>query len=173
VLAQGEVTAKQSAVVGQGRQQQLRNEASEVGLRAGSYTSASGFYRVTVMDNGMIVSRGWWGLGKENVFWASPAVGFSHLQSMLGRDRAMLAAGAIIMAWPGDDPKQGPQGTEWRGREGSQPGDGGGNYYNPDTGESYRPDFNHPDPVGPHWDYRDSGGNWYRIYPDGTTEPKP
>lgn len=74
--------------------------------------------------------------------------------------------------WPGNDPSVAPTDTEWRGQPGSTPGDGNGNYHNPQTGESYRPDLNHPDPIGPHWDYRDPNGNWNRIYPNGQVVPK-
>lgn len=74
--------------------------------------------------------------------------------------------------WPGSDPSKAPHGTEWRGRPGSNPGSKQGNYYNPRTNESYRPDLEHPDPIGPHWDYRNAAGEWYRILPDGTVVPK-
>jgi len=46
------------------------------------------------------------------------------------------------------------------------------NYFNPRTGESLRPDFNHKPPIKPHWDYRDPGGQWYRWFFDGTLQPK-
>jgi hypothetical protein len=77
-------------------------------------------------------------------------------------------------AYPGDDPTKSPgEGWKWTGRENSKPGDKDGNWHNPETGESLRPDLNHPDPVGPHWDYRPSQGKpWYRIFPDGTISPK-
>ncbi|MBL8723721.1 MAG: hypothetical protein JNK49_06715, partial [Planctomycetes bacterium] len=71
------------------------------------------------------------------------------------------------VVYPGADPAKAPKGFEWRGRPGSKPGTKGGNYYNPRTGESLRPDLDHPEPIGPHWDYRDSSGNWFRIFPDG------
>ena len=74
--------------------------------------------------------------------------------------------------YPGNDPAKAPEGTEWRGKPGSQPGDKDGNYHNPDTGESYRPDLDHTDPIGPHWDYKDKNGQWHRIFPDGTMEGK-
>lgn len=74
--------------------------------------------------------------------------------------------------WPGNDPTKAPPGTEWRGRPGSTPGDGNGNYYNPNTTESYRPDLDHGDPIGPHWDYRSGDGQWYRIFSDGSKVPK-
>lgn len=74
--------------------------------------------------------------------------------------------------WPGDDPSKAPSGTEWKGKPGSIPGSKDGNYHNPDTKESYRPDLDHGEPIGPHWDYRDPSGGWNRIFPDGRVEPK-
>jgi RHS repeat-associated protein len=60
------------------------------------------------------------------------------------------------------------EGWTWRG-----PPDKG-SWYNPATGESLHPDLSHPDPVGPHWDYKVKGdpGNGYRWFPDGRMEPK-
>lgn len=74
---------------------------------------------------------------------------------------------------PPTDPKQ-PPGKDWvwRGKPGSRPGDKDGNWYNPKTGESLRPDLDHPPPVGPRWDYKDPSGSWWRIQPDGTKVPK-
>ena len=74
--------------------------------------------------------------------------------------------------YPGSDPAVAPPGTQWRGKPGTNPGDPQGSYYNPNTGESYHPDLNHPDPVGPHWDYVAPDGTQYRIMPDGTLVPK-
>jgi hypothetical protein len=74
--------------------------------------------------------------------------------------------------WPGDDPTKAPEGTEWRGKPGSTQGDKDGNFYNPTTKESYRPDLDHSEPIGKHWDYRAADGKWYRIYPDGRVVPK-
>ena len=74
--------------------------------------------------------------------------------------------------WPGDDPTVGPAGTEWRGQPGSTPGSEEGSYYNPNTGEVFRPDLCHPPGVDPHWDYRDSSKKWWRIFPDGQIVPK-
>ena len=53
--------------------------------------------------------------------------------------------------YPGDDPTKAPDGTEWRGKPGSKPGDKVGNYHNQNTGEPYRPDLSHDPPIGPHW----------------------
>jgi RHS repeat-associated protein len=74
--------------------------------------------------------------------------------------------------WPGNDATQAPPGTVWNGRPGSTPGSRQGNYYNPDTGESFHPDLEHSEPTGPHWDYRAPDGTWHRIFPGGTSCPK-
>lgn len=74
--------------------------------------------------------------------------------------------------FPGRDPSVAPDGFEWRGQPGSTPGSKSGNYYNPNTGETLRPDLNHMPPVGPHWDYKDSSGNWFRMFEDGRVVPK-
>jgi hypothetical protein len=70
--------------------------------------------------------------------------------------------------YPGSDPtvKPGPD-YEWKGKPGSKPGDPDGNWHNPKTGESLRPDVKHPPPVGPQWDYRDPDGDWWRKLPNG------
>lgn len=79
--------------------------------------------------------------------------------------------GSKKIKYPGNDPTKAPgKGFEWRGK--SDPNSGKGNWYNPQTGEKWNSDLNHGDPVGPHWDYTDSGGNSYRVYPDGHIEPK-
>jgi len=52
------------------------------------------------------------------------------------------------------------------------PGDFRGNWYNPETGETLRPDLSHPLPIGPHYDYRGPDGQWYRWFPDGRFELK-
>ena len=38
---------------------------------------------------------------------------------------------------------------------------------NPDTGEILHPDLNHPQPIGPHWDFRDILKQWWRIFRNG------
>jgi RHS repeat-associated protein len=71
---------------------------------------------------------------------------------------------------PPADPAQSPgAGWEWRGK--GAPGSSEGSWYNPSTNESLHPDLSHAD-VGPHWDYKDSSGNEFRIFPDGTVRPK-
>ena len=73
--------------------------------------------------------------------------------------------------YPGNDPGKSPgEGFEWRGK--SDPIDGKGNWYNPETGEKWNADLNHVEPIGPHWDYTDANGNSYRVYPNGNIEQK-
>ena len=70
-----------------------------------------------------------------------------------------------------NDPSESPgPGWEWRGS--GDPASGKGSWYNPETGESLHPDLGHPDPIGPHYDWRSPDGTYYRIYPDGRVEPK-
>ena len=82
------------------------------------------------------------------------------------------AKGAGKFKFPGTNPAKAPKGFEWKGKPGSTPGSKDGNWYNPKTGESLRPDLNHPDPIGPHWDYKDPTGKWWRIFQDGSNVPK-
>ena len=73
--------------------------------------------------------------------------------------------------YPGDNPSKSPgKGFEWRGK--SSPKDGKGNWYNPKTGEKWNSDLSHVEPIGPHWDYTDSNGNKYRVFPNGRIEKK-
>ena len=74
--------------------------------------------------------------------------------------------------FPGRDGSKAPPGFEWKGKSGSTPGSKDGNWHNPKTGETLRPDLDHPKPIGPHWDYRDADGKWWRIFPDGRMEAK-
>jgi len=70
--------------------------------------------------------------------------------------------------YPGPDPAAKPgRDYEWKGKPGSKPGDKDGNWYNPKTGQSLRPDTDHKPPVGPHWDYKDPDGDWWRMFPNG------
>ena len=74
------------------------------------------------------------------------------------------------VTYPGDDASKAPEGTEWKGK--GKQGSDRGNYHNPETGESWHPDLDHPEPVGPHWDYRDPSGTWWRIGPGGNISLK-
>ncbi len=38
-------------------------------------------------------------------------------------------------------------------------------YKNPTGKDSWHPDLNHPDKIGPHWDYNDGLGHKWRVYP--------
>jgi hypothetical protein len=85
---------------------------------------------------------------------------------------AAATKGVGSFKFPGTNPAKAPKGFEWKGEPGSAPGSKDGNWYNPKTGESLRPDLNHPDPIGPHWDYKDPSGKWWRIFQDGSNVPK-
>jgi hypothetical protein len=76
---------------------------------------------------------------------------------------------------PSDGSVQPQPGYEWKGQPGSLPGSPDGSWWNPTTKESLHPDLNHPDPIGPHWDYKDPamGDKGWRLFPDGTLGPKP
>ncbi|WP_297776494.1 RHS repeat-associated core domain-containing protein [Mycobacterium sp.] len=89
-----------------------------------------------------------------------------------GGDDELPPAGGPKSGSPNfNDPAQPPgPGWEWRGQQ--PPGGPNGAWYNPSTGESLHPDLSHPDPVGPHYDYRAPDGTFYRMYPDGTVKPR-
>jgi RHS repeat-associated protein len=69
------------------------------------------------------------------------------------------------------DPTE-PPGPDWEWRGKDPVGGDQGSWYNPNTDESFHPDLDHPDPIGPHYDYTDPEGNQWRLFPDGTTLPK-
>ena len=65
----------------------------------------------------------------------------------------------------------GPSWT-WKGKPGEPVGGEKGAWFNPKTGESLHPDVGHGGKVGPHWDWRDPNGDFWRIFPDGRVEPR-
>ena len=68
------------------------------------------------------------------------------------------------------DPKLPPaKGFEWRGK--GAPSSKYGSWYNSNTEESLRSDFDHPPPIKPHWDYLGPSGD-ARLYLDGKWEFK-
>ena len=69
------------------------------------------------------------------------------------------------------DPNRSP-GDAWEWRGNGTPESGQGAWYNPKTGESLHPDLNHPEPIGPHYDWVSPEGQAYRVYPDGGIVPK-
>jgi RHS repeat-associated protein len=91
------------------------------------------------------------------------------LRVVLGMAGVPVPAYPIPTLPPRADMPPGP-GWTWGGK----PPVGGkqGNWYNPDTGESLRPDLNHPPGIPPHWDWKDPGGSWWRIFLDGSVRPK-
>ena len=73
--------------------------------------------------------------------------------------------------YPGDNPNKAP-GDDWEWKGKGSPDEEKGNWTNPNTGKSLHPDLKHPEPYGPHWDYKSPDDKWYRIFPDGTIIPK-
>ena len=74
--------------------------------------------------------------------------------------------------YPGNDPSKSP-GKDWEWRGPDQPGGDKGAWYNPKTGETLKPDLNHPEPIEPHWDYIPyKNGPQFRLYPNGELLPK-
>lgn len=47
-----------------------------------------------------------------------------------------------------------------------------GNWYNSEHDSSLHPDLAHPPPIGPHYDFKDWLGRWFRWFPDGSIVPK-
>ena len=98
-------------------------------------------------------------------------IGWSAVATVTGAEvvGGAIAGAAVLMfyngKWPGDDPTKAPDGFEWRGN--GLAGSSQGNWYNPSTGEILHPDLNHPEPIGPHWDFRDVLRNWWRIFKNG------
>ena len=103
-------------------------------------------------------------LGVVVWFTADEATDASVPQIYIEEDEEKAEPEIPDVTYPGDDPTKAPEGTEWRGS--GEQGSKQGNYYNPKTGESWHPDLDHPEPIGPHWDYRDSNGTWWRIGKD-------
>jgi RHS repeat-associated protein len=67
------------------------------------------------------------------------------------------------------NPEKGPEG--WKEyKYGDKPSDR--NFHNPKTDESLGPDLEHGPNKDPHWDYRDTDKQWWRIYEDGRMEMK-
>lgn len=73
----------------------------------------------------------------------------------------------------GYDPTKCPgEGYVWKGKGTPQSGKGSWVRGEGKEEEILHPDLNHPDPHGPHWDYKGPGRPWRRIKPDGTCEYK-
>lgn len=108
-------------------------------------------------------------MGSTGAGIAISTVGQLALAGTIVSVGALSAAASTMMfydgRWPGDDPTKAPDGFEWRGN--GAPGSSKGNWYNPDTGETLRPDLNHPQPIDPHWDFKDILKKWWRIFRNG------
>ena len=98
---------------------------------------------------------------------AEKAEGMSTTEDALEEAKPSISGKDLPIRNSAEPPKEG---FEWRGK--GPPGEGKGAWFNPSTRESLYPDLDHKAPLGPHWDYRDSNKNDWRLYPDGTWEQK-
>ncbi|TAK52110.1 MAG: hypothetical protein EPO25_14675, partial [Gammaproteobacteria bacterium] len=103
---------------------------------------------------------------------AGGAIAARILSSARAAIGGIAATARGISRFPGTNPAKAPDGFVWKGKPSSVPESKDGNWYNPKTGESLRPDLSHPGPIGPHWDNRDAAGKWWRVFPDGRQVPK-
>jgi hypothetical protein len=125
-----------------------------------------GYIRVDLCEHvDSVVTVYNFGVGNYHSYFVSSISVLTHN----GNDNCLLPAIPFPQT-PGNVPP-GPD-WEWRGKPGSVPGGKDGNRVNPKTGESLRLYTEHPDTVGPHWDYKDPNGDWYRVFPDGSNVPK-
>lgn len=70
-----------------------------------------------------------------------------------------------------EDPST-PPGPDWVWRGSGDPVSGKGSWYNPLTDESLHPDLSHPDPIGPHYDWKPGDGPTYRVFSNGKVQVK-
>jgi RHS repeat-associated protein len=75
---------------------------------------------------------------------------------------------ALPGGWDGTTPPA--PGWTWRGPD--APGGNHGAWVSPDGSQSLHPDFGHGGDIGPHTDWNDPNGGKWRIFPDGTCQPK-
>jgi hypothetical protein len=138
--------------------------AAFIGWVSGSLAGAAGQITANLLTpctkwhQGVRRAMFWGGLGGAAFGWAGWHVG------------QWLSSKSELIKLPKDPTHSPGRGWEWRGS--GMPESGKGSWYNPTTGESLHPDLGHPLPVGPHWDYKDPTGEWWRIFPDGTKIPK-
>jgi RHS repeat-associated protein len=137
---------------------------------------------VAVVDGlGLAVTLGSLSWAGAEVQYLSHAASDSDSQANSGPnqpDQKAAEEGTAAIAGEGpsgvpnfENPAASPgEGWEWRGT--GEPGSTKGSWYNPDTGESLHPDVGHPDPIGPHYDWKAPDGATYRVYPDGRIVPK-
>jgi len=114
----------------------------------------------------------------EPAFWATmgflATFGPGILESSLAGPET-LGLGTAAAAHPSapllTNPAESPgPGWEWRGS--GPPGSSQGSWVNASTREVLHPDFQNPAHFGGHWDYTNSAGKMYRLYPNGMSIPK-
>ncbi len=97
--------------------------------------------------------------------------GGSALGRISGNPEHEFDENTDMPSFPGYENKAPGKDFEWRGNPDIKKNIG--NWFNKKTGESFHWDMDHPDPIGPHWDYfRRDIDNEYRIFPDNTWSKK-
>ena len=122
--------------------------------------------------------RSWNGLGPPPLVEEANANLARQLQGYLN------AAGewvdTVIFNKPPVDPPSIPPGWDgttapapgWKWSGPDAPGGPKGGWVNPDGSQSLHGDFGHKPPIGPHVDWNIRGTRGWRIFPDGSVEPK-
>ncbi|MGD0851920.1 MAG: polymorphic toxin type 37 domain-containing protein [Acidimicrobiales bacterium] len=80
--------------------------------------------------------------------------------------------GSVPSSMPNFSDPSDPPGPGWEWRGNGPPGSSQGSWYDPLNDESLHPDLEHGGNIGPHYDYKDSSGKVFRIFPDGSIIPK-
>ena len=119
----------------------------------GAGTIAFGVNDIVAGVSGTNYIQSWTGMSDSAYFWINLSL---NIASTVG-----TIAGNIYMKYnpryPGNNPNKIPDGFNDRKNLNA-------NYYNPKTRQSLHPDLNHPEPEGPHWDWKDSNGEWWRLH---------
>ena len=101
------------------------------------------------------------GLGAAGVYYGNQ-LGNQWANTIQGQDGLPAPPMRIVLS---HDPGV-PPGPDWTWEGGPL-----GQWHNRKTGESARPDFDHPAPVPPHWDYKpNKKSDKIRIPPGGNPE---
>jgi hypothetical protein len=110
--------------------------------------------------------------GPSNVGWAPQAPGTGPAPVLVGPGIRSPAFPPGFVPPPLPISRTIPPGPGWNWG-GQQPvGGQQGFWTNPNNGQSLIPDLQHAPPIGPHWDWRDSNRDWWRLFPDGRIQPR-
>lgn len=121
-------------------------------MLVGGATMAFGANEVIAAATGTSYIQQWTGM-------SDMAYGWTYFGLNIASAVGSIAGNAYMKynpRYPGRNPNKIPDGFKDRPNPKA-------NYYNPKTGQSLGPDLYHPGPIGPHWDWKDSKGQWWRI----------